>query len=73
MTYVVVDASNKVENLVLWDGNSSWTPPEGTKLIKYDGEVHIGWQWDGSKFYDPNPKPLPPVPPKIEQSGPKVL
>jgi len=32
-TYAVVNADGVVVNLVLWDGQSSWTPPAGCTVI----------------------------------------
>lgn len=29
MRYAIVDSSSVVVNLVLWDGVTPWTPPEG--------------------------------------------
>lgn len=73
MTHAIIDQNNIVENIIVWDGVTPWSPPEGSKIVKYEGEVHIGWKWNGTNFADPNPKPLPPVPTNIEQSGPKVV
>jgi hypothetical protein len=44
-----------VVNLVLWDGQSDITWPEGTLVIETDGSVHIGFGYDGSKFINQNP------------------
>lgn len=52
MRYAIVnDASKVVENIIVWDGVSPYTPPAGTTLVKVDGiPCDIGWiqQPDGS-------------------------
>ena len=56
--YLLV-SSGLVENIVVWDGASDWTPPEGQTLVEYTGDVvaGVGFAWDGS-----NPIPPPPTP-----------
>lgn len=34
---------NTVENIVLWDGVSEWTPGDGLTLEPYQDGVHIGY------------------------------
>lgn len=37
MTYAVIDTqTNVVVNMVLWNPESTWQPPEGTYLIQSD-------------------------------------
>jgi hypothetical protein len=45
MTYAIVsDASKVVENIIVWDGVSPWTPPPGTTAVNVDGiPCDIGW------------------------------
>jgi len=40
-TYAVVNADGVVVNLILWDGQSSWTPPAGCTVIIANG-LNIG-------------------------------
>lgn len=44
-----------VDNLVLWDGSSDWTPPKGSQAIQVsEGQpCGIGWTWDGTSFSEP--------------------
>ena len=43
-----------VENVVLWDGVSSWTPPAGTQAINVDNTVcGPGFTFDGTAFTPP--------------------
>ena len=43
-----------VENVVLWDGETEWTPPEGTELVALDGRpAGPGWSFDGTTFTPP--------------------
>jgi hypothetical protein len=40
-TYLVIDAGNLVQNAVLWDGVTAWTPPPGyTAAELNDGEYY---------------------------------
>lgn len=35
---------NAVENVVLWDGDTtSWQPPNGTVAVEAPAEVSVGW------------------------------
>ena len=33
MNYAIVNAGT-VENIVVWDGEADWSPPEGTELVE---------------------------------------
>jgi hypothetical protein len=48
-----------VVNTVVWDGESNWSPPEGTTLVSLADHAHvgIGWDWDGTTFTDNRPVP----------------
>jgi hypothetical protein len=52
MRYAIVnDALKVVQNIIVWDGVSPYTPPAGTTLVNVDGiYCGIGWieQPDGS-------------------------
>ena len=55
-TYAIVDnATSKVVNIIIWDGVTSYTPPQGTSAIKANGAC-IGWEWDGQSFVNPQPE-----------------
>lgn len=36
MRWAVIDSNNIVVNVVIWDGVSDWTPPEGCRVVKSD-------------------------------------
>ncbi|MFW5400556.1 hypothetical protein V2A85_12710 [Yersinia sp. 1252 StPb PI] len=59
--YAVV-LNGVVINIVVWDGESDWSPEVG-ETVECDDAVSIGWTYDGSLFSDP--KLLDP-PPKSE-------
>lgn len=46
-----------VKNIVAWDGESNWSPPNESDLVIeiYDLPVAIGWTYNGSEFINPNP------------------
>lgn len=36
MRYVIVDDAHKVVNVVEWDGESEWAPPEGHTIVAHE-------------------------------------
>jgi hypothetical protein len=54
--WAVIDGGTVV-NTVVWDGESAWSPPEGTILESLADwpNVGIGWDWDGENFIDNRP------------------
>ncbi len=52
MRYAIVeDATKVVLSVILWDGVTPYTPPQGTTLVNVDGiQCDIGWieQPDGT-------------------------
>ena len=52
MRYAIVDSATKVvQNVIVWDGVTPFTPPAGTTLVNVDGVLcGPGWiqQPDGS-------------------------
>ena len=48
-----------VVNTVVWDGESAWSPPEGTTLVSLADHRHVGIGWDyvDGEFHDNRPKP----------------
>lgn len=61
MNYAVINSeTNIVENVTLWDGVVSWTPPEGCYVQLLDNALAgIGWSFVNNQF----------VPPVIEDNG----
>lgn len=54
--FAVVNSDNVVENIVVWDGASLWSPPEGRILVSSEGKpCSIGWLHSNGEFSDPNP------------------
>jgi len=41
MNRYAVIKDNVVINVVIWDGQSNWTPPQGTQLVQSDS-LNIG-------------------------------
>ena len=56
--YAIVE-SNKVTNIVEWDGDTeTWTPPTGATMVAIgvtDYGVDIGQDYDGTKIVVPDP------------------
>ena len=65
MRYALVN-NGIVEEIVVWDGQSQWTPPDGSTLheLADTDAVNTGWLFDGTTFTNPDPTPPPPPPPK---------
>jgi len=63
--YALIKSQNIIENTVLWDGISSWTPPENMICINIEGmECGIGLSYDGTVFTAPiQPEPTEPIEP----------
>ena len=53
--YIIIDENNLAINVIDWDGNPGWGPPEGTTAIQYDGPFWPNAVWDGTALIDPNP------------------
>lgn len=66
LTWAVIDPNGVVDNLVLWDGVSEWTPGPGYSLVDVTARPHeprIGGTYDDKTdtFADappPEPEPL---------------
>ena len=56
-TYAVI-RSGIVENLVVWDGKTNFSP-EGCEVVKATSDAHIGGTYDGNFHYV---APTPPEP-----------
>lgn len=65
--YALIDNQNIVKNVIVWDGESNWTPPEGMTCLNVENiECGIDWIYDGSVFIEPvrvarTPEPTPEV------------
>lgn len=46
MRYAIV-RNNLVENMIVWDGVTPYTPPDGTILVQSEA-ADIGWIYDPS-------------------------
>lgn len=58
MSYAII-RDGVVENVVEWDGESTWTPPDGTTLQPLNGSpAGPGWSFDGSEFTAPPTAPV---------------
>lgn len=55
--YAVI-VNSVVVNILLWDGESEWTPPEGFAVPSPD-YVGINWRYEDGNFIDPNAPPDP--------------
>lgn len=55
--YAVLNVeTNIVENIILWDGETNWTPPINTYILPLEGtEAGIGWKFEGGVFVDIRP------------------
>lgn len=51
--YVLVDGEGRVENVVLWDGQSEWTPPPGMSAAEAPSGVGIGWRLEDGEWLAP--------------------
>lgn len=56
--YAVV-ANGIVENIVVWDGDSEWSAPDGATAVPITTSgvvVDIGYEFDGANFIKPAPR-----------------
>jgi hypothetical protein len=71
--YALINNQNIVENVVVWDGESNWTPPENMTCVNVENiECGINWIYDGSVFTAPEiivvtPEPIPEVIPPTKE------
>lgn len=63
MKYAVINSSNIVENIIVWDGSAPYNSGEGMTLVEIQDGVFcsVGWLYDPATqtFTDPNPQPEP--------------
>lgn len=61
--YALINNQNIVENIVLWDGESDWQPPENMTCVNVeDIECNFGWIYDGAAFTAPEIVVVTPAP-----------
>jgi len=66
--YALVNGSNLVTAVILWDGVTPWLPPAGETAIDVSAvtpQPGIGWTYNGSTFTPPAP-PAPTSPPATQ-------
>jgi hypothetical protein len=52
--YAIVNSDNIVENIIVWDEASAWSPPEGRIIVKAEGIIcGIGWKHENGVFTEP--------------------
>jgi len=55
MRYAIIK-DGVVVNVILWDGQAEWQPPEGATLVNVDDIIFgPGYLYDGETFTDPSP------------------
>lgn len=53
MNYCVIDENGIVQNIILYDGISTYIQPEGILLVQSD-IAGIGWTYENGIFTNPN-------------------
>lgn len=53
MNYLVINSENIVVNTIVWDGETSWTPPEGHIVVPSNGFANTGWSYVNGEFISP--------------------
>jgi hypothetical protein len=58
MKYAIIDDATKVVlNIIIWDGVTPYTPPQGTSLVNVDGvPCDIGWIQQPDGTFTPSPE-----------------
>lgn len=51
--YALVDEDGLTLNVVLWDGQGSWTPPGGLTAVEAPIEAGIGWRLQDGQWLPP--------------------
>jgi len=58
MNYAIIDTtSNLVVNVIVWDGNPPWQPPDGTIAVPITDGAGIGWSYIDGAFIPPELAP----------------
>jgi hypothetical protein len=53
MNYAIIDNTGLVVNVILWDGESEWQPPEGYQAVELTDGAGIGWTYADGVFTPP--------------------
>ena len=59
--YAVVK-DGQVINVILWDGETEYTPDEDCEIVLAPIEVAIGWSYSAGDWSEPEPTPSETVP-----------
>lgn len=60
--YALINNQNIIDNIVSWDGESNWTPPENMTCVNVENIFcDIGWTYNGSVFTAPEVVVVAPV------------
>jgi hypothetical protein len=52
--YAIINSENIVDNVILWDEASQWSPPEGMTMVKVEGiSCDLNWKYENGVFVDP--------------------
>lgn len=52
--YAIINSENIVDNVILWDESSQWSPPEGMTMVKVEGIFcDMNWKYENGVFVDP--------------------
>jgi hypothetical protein len=73
---VVYSVDNIVDNVIVLDAGSIWSPPEDHYIVNIDSlEVGIGWSYDPitGQWTPPPPPPEPAQTIPAEGAGPTVI
>jgi hypothetical protein len=52
MRYAVIE-DGIVVNVIIWDGATEWSPPEGQQVVP-SNEAGVGYRYDGAMFHSPD-------------------
>ncbi len=73
---VVNDTNNIVENIILWDGESTWSGPEGYTCIDLTDHPGVGADWtydsETQAFTPPSEVPEPEAEPTLADALARV-
>jgi hypothetical protein len=53
MTYAIINSENLVVNVIEWDGESDWQPPENHQVVLLT-EGGMGWSYINGVFVPPS-------------------
>lgn len=51
--YALVGNDGVVDNVVEWDGQADWSPPQGQDAVPAPAAVSPGWRLDGGEWLPP--------------------